>query len=104
MDWKGVRAIYTEWAKSRYTVIIYILYTVYLLLAHLVAWDREGWKALRKPSTPTSRESWTEVKKGLEVGWTVTTKGNFFRVCSVKIATGCPKRRHCVTVYQTTCH
>jgi len=24
------------WAKIRYTVIIYILYTVYLLLAHLV--------------------------------------------------------------------
>jgi hypothetical protein len=27
---------YTEWAKSRYTVIQYILYTVYLLLAHPV--------------------------------------------------------------------
>ena len=26
----------TEWAKSRYTLIIYILYTVYLFLAHLV--------------------------------------------------------------------
>jgi hypothetical protein len=26
---------YTEWAKIRYT-LIYILYTVYLLLAHLV--------------------------------------------------------------------
>jgi len=27
---------YTGWAKSRYTVIIYKLYIVYLLLAHLV--------------------------------------------------------------------
>lgn len=44
------------------------------------------------------------VKKGLEVGWAVTTKGNFFRVYSVMIAIGCPKRRHCVTVYQTSRH
>jgi hypothetical protein len=27
---------YTGWAKNSYTLIIYILYTVYLLLAHLV--------------------------------------------------------------------
>ena len=35
---RGILHEYTGWAKSRYTVIIlyYILYTVYLLLAHLV--------------------------------------------------------------------
>jgi len=31
----AVRRLYTGWAKSRYAVI-YMLYTVYLLLAHLV--------------------------------------------------------------------
>jgi hypothetical protein len=31
----GPKKIYTEWAKSRYTVI-YILYTLHLLLVHLV--------------------------------------------------------------------
>ena len=39
---------------------------------------------------PVEKFGLTEVKKGLEVGWTVTTKGNFFKVYSLKIATGCP--------------
>jgi len=34
--YKTWRVRNTGWAKSRYTVIIYILYTVCLLLAHLI--------------------------------------------------------------------